>query len=201
MPRIEIPGAHYHLGSRGNNKRPIFIDDDDRRQLLALIARTTRRHGWVVLAYALMTNHYHLVIQIGEAGMARGMCELNGGYATYFNLRHRRENHLFGRRYWDRRLESVDELLFACRYTVLNPTRAGLEPHPGVGPWTSYGATAGLEFAPVFLAKDRLLRFFGQTPKQAREGYVAFVSEGLVQGGPVRRQPPSRRRDEIVPPW
>ena len=187
--RIEIPGGYYHVGTRGNNKQAIYLGNDDRRLFLLLLARTVRRHGWKILAYCLMTNHYHLVLQIGEGGLSRGMCELNGGYAVGFNARHGRSNHLFGRRYWDEPIESDSHLYETCRYTVLNPERAGLVRHPGDWLWSSYRATAGLELSPAFLAAGEVLSFFGKNPAAATAAYIAFVSDGRG-----RRQPPSGKR-------
>lgn len=56
--RIEYPGAVYHITSRGNDRRDIFLDDDDRREFLELLGEVVRRFGWIVTAYTLMTNHY-----------------------------------------------------------------------------------------------------------------------------------------------
>ena len=113
--RIEVPGAYYHVGARGNNKQPIFETDDDRAYFMRLLARTARRHGWAIHAYCLMTNHYHLVLQLSSGGLSRGMCELNGGYALGFNARHGRSNHLFGRRFWDEPIEREGHFYETCR--------------------------------------------------------------------------------------
>jgi len=190
-PRSEVPGACYHVGTRGNNKQPIFLDDDDRKRFLLLLERAARRHGWLVYAYCLMTNHYHLVLQLSDRGLSRGMCELNGGYAVGFNDRHGRSNHLFGRRFWDRHLDSDAYFNETCRYVVLNPIRVGLEPELGVWRWSSYRATIGDDLAPPFLAVGALLGRFGGSPAEARRAYVRHVSEGRVQRQPLDEPPPT----------
>lgn len=184
-PRIEVPGGHYHVGSRGNDHTPIFLTDIDRSMFLLLLGRTARRHGWIIHAYCLMTNHYHLVLQLGEGGLSRGMCELNGGYALGFNARHGRSNHLFGRRFWDEPIETDRHYYETCRYVALNPLNGGLERALGTWPWNSYRATIGVDFAPAFLATDELLARFGSTPASARNAYIRYVSDGHAQ-----RQPP-----------
>jgi putative transposase len=60
--RIEFPGALYHVTSRGNERRPIFSDDVDRRMFLTFLGQTVKRFGWSLTAWVLMTNHFHLVI-------------------------------------------------------------------------------------------------------------------------------------------
>jgi REP element-mobilizing transposase RayT len=186
-PRIEVPGGYYHAGSRGNNQQPIFLTEYDRRLFLLLLARTARRYGWSIVAYCLMTNHYHLVLQLADGGLSRGMCELNGGYALGFNIRHGRRNHLFGRRFWDETIESERHLLEACRYVVLNPERAGLVADPASWRWSSYRATAGLELPPAFLAVGQVLGWFATKPAAATAAYVSFVSKGLGRRQPLRR--------------
>ena len=184
-PRIEVPGAYYHVGTRGNNQEPIFLCDDDRATFLAMLRRAARRYSWTIQAYCLMTNHYHLVLQLADDGLAKGMCELNGGYALTFNARHHRSNHVFGRRYWDSMIERDSHLLEACRYVVLNPVRAKMTADAEAWPWSSYRACAGLALPPAFLSVGDVLGLFGSAPAAAQRAYRRFVSEGHV-----RRQPP-----------
>jgi putative transposase len=157
-----------------------------------VLARTARRHGWLIHTYCLMTNHYHLVLQLSSDGLSRGMCQLNGGYALIFNTRHGRSNHLFGRRFWDEPIETDSHYFEACRYVVLNPIRAGVEAALGTWPWSSYRSIIGADFAPPFLAKDELLARFGSTPAKARDAYIRYVAEGHVQRQPPGDGPPSR---------
>jgi Transposase and inactivated derivatives len=156
-PRIEIPGGYYHVGTRGNDKRSIFEDDHDRDLFMLILRRVARRHGWLFSAYCLMGNHYHLVLQIGASGISRGMCELNTSYAVTSNARHRRTNHLFGRRFWSELITTDAYLLQACRYVVQNPVRAGLCGSCEDWKWSSYRATIGIALPPPFLAVEDVL--------------------------------------------
>lgn len=71
--RLEFPGAVYHLTARGNERREVFRDDDDRHLFLSTLGRTVVRWRWVCHAYCLMSNHYHLQIETPEANLSRGM--------------------------------------------------------------------------------------------------------------------------------
>ncbi len=120
--RDESPGYH-HVVTRGNNKRTIYLDDRDRQFFCLAVTRIAKKYDWTVLAYCLMDNHYHLLISIGEKGLSGGMCELNSGYAQMFNAWHGRVNHLFGKRYWNRRIKTDASLWNTVRY--ISRTRAG----------------------------------------------------------------------------
>jgi REP element-mobilizing transposase RayT len=188
-PRDERIGYH-HVVARGNNKQRIFLTDEDRAYFLSRLDQVATKHGWEILAYCLMRNHYHLLVRIDDRGLARGMCELNGSYALHFNGEHGRINHLFGKRYWNEYLPGERRLLNVVRYIVQNPRRAGsdgpLEKHA----WTSYRAAIGIAFAFARFARDELLRLFGSTPENALDEFRAFC-ETLPGGEPTPEgQPP-----------
>jgi len=176
--RHEEPGAYYHVCSRGNDGRSIYIDEFDRWIFLELFTVVTRKHGWVVLSYCLMTNHYHVVLQIPDGGLSAGMHVLNGEFSRRTNCRHDRTGHLFRNRFYGEPIESEGHLLAACRYTVLNPCRAGLTALPGEWRWSSYLASVGEINAPAFLAVGALHELFGTRPSHARAAYRRFVSDG-----------------------
>lgn len=186
--RDESPGYH-HVVTRGNNKRQIYVDDRDRAFFCLTVQRVARKYGWTILAYCLMENHYHLLISVGEKGLSAGMCELNTSYARTFNATHGRINHLFGRRYWSRRITTDVSMLNVVRYIVRNPREAGGSKKLEAYRWTSYAATIGLAFAEIQLARDEVLSFFGSTPLRAVEAFQMYCSAGGL-GGPVPWQPP-----------
>ena len=69
--RIEFEGAVYHVTSRGDRREPIFVEDDDRQCLLAVVSHAMERFGAQVLAYCLMGNHYHFVLHTRQANRKR----------------------------------------------------------------------------------------------------------------------------------
>jgi REP element-mobilizing transposase RayT len=167
--------------SRGNNRETIYFTEDDFTTFLGLFDGVSRRYGWVVLAYCLMTNHYHLVVQLPFDGLSRGMQSINGRFARRTNVRHGRVGHLFQNRFFAEQIESDAHLLETARYVVLNPVRARVCRRPEEWRWSSYRPCAGLDLAPPFLALDEILGQFGSRPRQARREYRRFVREGLLR--------------------
>lgn len=194
--RIEIPGGIYHVGSKGNRGCQIYADDFDRRMFLKLLRLAVSRFRWACHSYCLMTNHYHLLIQLELGGLSAGMKLLNGTFAAFSNRRHGwRAQHLFRNRFWCELIEDEQHLLETARYIVLNPVRAGLCNAPEEWPWSSYRACAGLVFAPDFLAVTEHLRLFGRSPSAARRAYREFVRDGIGAPPPgVRHRDESRTR-------
>lgn len=176
--RIEYSGALYHITSRGNQRQPIFLDDEDRKIFLDLLCDVKRKFNFVCHAYCLMPNHYHLLIETPDGNLSCGMRHLNGVYTQTFNRRHRRVGHLFQGRYKAILIEKDSHLLEVARYIVLNPLRANLTESPGKWRWSSFRATAALTKPHPALTPDWVLSQFGQKRAQAGKRYTKFVHEG-----------------------
>jgi putative transposase len=168
--------------ARGNEQKAIVRDDLDREDWVAVFMLVSGRFGWRCLAWCLMDNHFHFVVETPKANLARGMQQLNGRYAQRFNQRHDRVGHLFQGRYKALLTQSGEHLLEACRYTVLNPERTETPRRYDTWPWSSYRASAGLEPAPPWLDIDQLLGHFGPDPALAQRRYRDFVRAGLENG-------------------
>ena len=173
--RNEFAGALYHVTSRGNERRPIFRNDHDRRTFLSVLGEAATRFGWSVSAYVLMTNHFHLVIQTPEPNLSRGMRWLNGTYADWFNRRHKRAGHLFQGRFHAFIVEKEAYFAELLRYVVLNPVRAKMVERPEDYRWSSYRATAGLETPPPWLDVSAALAWLDPDQDTAQRAYREFV--------------------------
>ena len=185
--RLELPGAVYHVTSRGNGRRKIYRDDEDRATFLATLAWVVERFGWVCHAYCMMDNHFHLLIETPEANLGRGMRQLNGVYTQRYNRRHRNVGHLFQGRYKAILVERDSYLLELARYIVLNPVRAKMAGTPEDYLWSSYRSTLGMEPAPAGLTTSWVLGQFAKTKPVARKRYAAFVHDGAGQPSPWDR--------------
>lgn len=178
--RLEFPGALYHVTSRGDRREPIFDDDDDRVEWLAVLADALDRFHATAYAYCLMGNHYHVVLQTHRPNLSRLMRHLNGVYTQRYNRRHGEVGHLFQGRFKAVLVDEEAYFLEVCRYVDLNPVRAGMVKHPRHWAWGSYRAHAGLATPPAWLDSRALHnRLAPRAP--LRDGppkYAKFVAQG-----------------------
>ena len=182
--RIAFPGATYHIMSRGDRRREIYRDDVDRRLFLDLLAREVRQQRWRLLAYCLMGNHYHLLLDTPESNLVPGMRRLNGVYSQKFNRRHGQVGHVMQGRYKSILVDREAYLLELARYIVLNPVRAGVVSAAQEWAWSSFRATAGIVPAEDWLACDLVLHHFSDKSTIARKIYQDFVLAGVDAPSP-----------------
>lgn len=183
--RIEFPDAVYHVTSRGDRREAIFVDDDDRRRLLALVKQAMDRFDAVVLAYCLMSNHYHFVLQTRRANLSRLMRHINAKFSQAFNRRHGLVGHLFQSRYKAIFVDRDAYLTALCRYVELNPVRAGLVAVPDDWVWSSYCAHVGLEASPDWLDTEGFHgHLLGRDPRSDEDRqHAQALYQALVLNG------------------
>lgn len=181
--RLEYDGAVYHVTSRGNARKSIYRDDEDRARFLEVLHKVNARYNWLCHAYCLMRNHYHLVIETPDGNLSAGMRQLNGVYTQQFNRRHKRVGHIYQGRFKAIVIQKDSHLLEVSRYVVLNPVRAHAVQGPEQWAWSSYRGTAGLEKAHRALTMDWLLDQFASQRKVAQRRYREFVAAGIGARG------------------
>ena len=183
--RLEYPGAVYHVMARGNQGRPVFRDDRDRRVFLDTLAESHTKTGWQIHAYVLMGNHYHLLLETPEGNLVAGMKWLQSTYTLRYNARHQVFGHLFQGRYKAVIVDGGSDHYFqvVSTYIHLNPARAGLI-KPGrdrlaTYRWSSYpGYLNAAGPTPAWLCRERVLGSLGLGPHDTK-GYAACL-EGRV---------------------
>jgi REP element-mobilizing transposase RayT len=173
--------------SRGDRREAIYEDDADRSRFVEVLGQVAMDFHWIVHAYCLMTNHYHLLVETPDANLANCMRQLNGVFTQYSNRRHRRVEHLFQGRYKAILVDADSHLLEVARYVALNPVRARMVKEAGRWPWSSHRAMLGAAASPPWLAPDELPAAFGKRRGDARRRYAEFVTEG-VGAGPIWSQ-------------
>lgn len=174
-PRLEFPGAIYHINHRGNHQEYIYRDDDDRKLFLTLLKTTIERMNWVCHAYCLMGNHYHLLIEIPEGILSRGMAWLNGVYTQKFNRKYGLTGHLFQGRFKSKPVEDNMQFLMAARYIVRNPVNANMVEKAGQWSWSSYRATVGEIKSPDYLFVDDILACLSTDRRKAQLYFQELV--------------------------
>ena len=135
---INWPGALYHVTDRGNERRAIFRDDQDRRRFLDYLGEAVKKYCLQIHAFCLMPNHYHIEIETSQGNISHAMQWLKTTYTVNFNKRHRRVGHLFQGRFKAILVEKENHLLELTLYIHLNPVRAGLAVLPEDYAWSSY---------------------------------------------------------------
>jgi putative transposase len=179
--REELEGGVHHVFARGNDGCDIYVDDVDRRRYLSLLALVVKLRGWRCLAYCLMTNHVHIVVETPKPDLGLGMRRFHGDYARLFNLRHERRGHLFQGRFGSVLVGDDAQLWAVAAYVAVNPVEAGLCRAPEDWRWSSHPATIGVAEGPPWLHVDRLLWHFGGAGGEARARYGNYVADRLAR--------------------
>jgi putative transposase len=164
-----------HVFARGNRRQDIFLDDRDRDLYLSLLGQVVARQRWRCLAYCLMGNHVHLLIETPEPNLAAGMQRLHSLYAQTYNKRHGSCGHVFQGRFGANRVKTDEQLLMAARYIAMNPVEAGLCDDPGDWVWSSHAAVLGGAAAPEWLDVARLRAYLAAWGGDGRDRYDALV--------------------------
>jgi len=176
--RIECADAFYHAFSRGNERRAVFFDDDDREHFLALLGLLPERFEAEPWAYVLMPNHYHLVLRTLRTNLSRAMQWLGVAYTNWFNARHRRSGHLFQGRFKGVMVEDEDYLRRLLLYVHRNPLRAGLVERLADYPWSSYRCLAYGRGCAGWFRPALALGLFGGRREEFRRTVQEYSEEG-----------------------
>lgn len=173
-PRIFFPGAIYHVYCRTARGEMVFSDPLEAHGFVDTVANVKRLHGFLVLGWCLMSNHYHLVIQTRENPLWRSMARIQCRVARAFNHRH----HLLGR-LWQSRYKARlvrDDIYFRqlLAYVHLNPVAAGLTDDPAGYDWSGHAALIG-RCTPRLVDVQAALRGFGEFPGDPRAAYLEQV--------------------------
>ena len=207
--RIQYPGAIYHVINRGNYRSFIFDSEGARVSFLKCLRECCESQGWVLHAWVLMGNHYHLCLETPEANLVDGMRWLQSTFANRFNRFRGEQGHVFQGRY---KALLLDEAAVGtvCHYIHLNPVRAGLV---GVGEleafkdssfhrlWNPSLRWEFEDFEPALrlpwgledtaegrrLYRDELAELSGDATEQKRMGFES-MTRGWIQGSKAFRK-------------
>lgn len=194
--RIEYEGAFYHVTSRGNQREKIFWDDKDKEEFKKILKRTKERYGYLLHAYVLMDNHYHLLMETPHANIKQVMQNINTSYTVYVNKKHKRAGHLFQGRYKAFIVDKESYLMELSRYIHLNPVRAGIVKRPEDHKWSSYREYIFRSRQETITDTEDTLYTFAKKRAIAIKKYQEFVKEGISKPSPFKKAVGSVLGDE-----
>ena len=182
--RIDAPGALHHVIGRGINRQEIFSDKADYKDFLERLGEILSESNTSCFAWALLPNHFHILLRTGNVPVSKVMQRLLTGYVVNYNRRHRRFGHLFQNRYKSILCQEDPYLLELVRYIHLNPLRAKLVPvykalcrYPYCGHGVILGGSKN-----DWQDFQYVLRLFGDKERTTRGRYNEFVRKGIEQG-------------------
>jgi REP element-mobilizing transposase RayT len=161
--RLEFPGACYHVINRGNYRTDVFRDDRTKAAFEACLFEACEKSQWLLHAFVVMRNHYHLAIETPHGNLVAGMHWLQAAFATRFNRLRSQRGHLFQGRYKALLVEDGDPLAMVCHYIHLNPARARAIPMAQLPTYrySSYWYLRRSRIRPNFLRFETALRGAG----------------------------------------
>lgn len=188
--RLDAPGTLHHVIVRGIEKRRIVNDVADRKNFVKRLGELSAETKTSIYAWALMTNHAHMLVRSSEIGLCTFMRRLLTGYAISYNRRHRRWGHLFQNRYKSIVCDEDAYFTELVRYIHLNPLRAKLVKsltQLDRYRWSGHGVIMGkIEYN--WQNRDDVLKWFGKKEGEAKNAYRNYVEKGIAKG----------RRPELV---
>ena len=196
LARLDARGVLHHVMGRGIERSDIFLSDEDRTDFITRLATLAQQGDLDVYAWALLSNHFHLLIKTGKRPLSSSMRKILTGYVVNFNRRHRRHGHLFQNRYKSIVCQEDTYLKELVRYIHLNLLRAGIVAdlkELSQNPWSGHSALTGKIKRP-WQDTAYVLSSFGENSARGRRNYLSYVRKGaglghrpeLVGGGLVR---------------
>lgn len=194
--RIDAPGALHHIIARGIERRSIFNDDNDREVFLERLGAVLSETTTTCYAWALIPNHFHLLLRTGKVSISTIMRRVLTGYAIGYNHRHCRSGHLFQNRFKSILCQEDPYFKELVRYIHLNPLRAKIVPDLkslSRYPYSGHSALMGYKTR-VWQSTEYVLELFGKNMRTGKRSYGEFIKSGcdmgnrpdLVGGGLVR---------------
>jgi putative transposase len=184
--RLEFPGACYHVINRGNYRADIFGTEGARNAFESCLFEACAKSGWVLHAFVIMRNHYHLALETPQGNLGAGMQWLQATFANRFNKLRGERGHLFQGRYKALLVEPGEPLGQVCHYLHLNPVRAGVVPAERLGEFrhSSCWYLGQPKARPAFLRPETALAEAGglaDTPA-GRRSYADYLAWQAAEG-------------------
>ena len=172
--RLQGEGYFYHITSRGDGRKRIYISRYDYKKFLEYIMQAKEKYKFHLYAYVLMSNHYHLLLETTQPNLSKIMHYVNGAYTTYYNIKRKKSGHLFQGRYKSIVIDTDSYFKELSRYIHLNPVRAKLVNKPDEYEWSSYHGYVSKR-GDKLIDKKQIKMYLDMTEGQYRQ----FVLDGI----------------------
>ena len=172
--RLQGENILYHITSRGDDRKKIYISDYDYNKFLEYVLTAKDKYKFYLYAYVLMTNHYHLLIETTQPNLSKIMQYINTAYTTYYNVKRKRSGHLFQGRYKSIIVDGDSYFLELTRYIHLNPVKAKMVKSPEEYKWTSFHGYMKKK-GDAYINKDQIKLYLNMKTNE----YKKFVLEGI----------------------
>lgn len=195
-PRLERPGLNYYITVRGNARLPIFFNDVDRLHFIDSLSESIKVFHIRLFAGVLLTDHFHLLLQIHQPNLSRFMQRLLTSYAVYVRYHHDRPGHLFQSRFQAQVAQGGDTLLRLARHIHLNPLRVASKDNQAFEEqvhfldhyqWSTWPFWVGLRPVPDYLDLD-LLSHLGDNRRETLRSYRNFTFKCITAEDPELKQ-------------
>ena len=188
--RFEGEGALYHVINRGNYRADLFRTKGAKEAFLECLGLACAKSGWVLHAWCVMSNHYHLALETPAGNLVEGMQWLQGPFSTRVNRMRKESGHLFQGRYKSLVVDPGEGLGPVCHYIHLNPVRAGLCTAEALAdwPWTSLRLLLAPKERPSWYAPEAFLGQAGDLAdtSSGRKRYLEYLA-WLAENEPARK--------------
>lgn len=181
MPRQSrefSPTYIYHVMIRGNERKNLFLDDEDRTKFLEILDEKKQLSKYSLYTYCLMDNHVHLLIKEEVEELSQIMKRINVAYAYYFNNKYQRIGHVFQDRYRSEAIHNEQYLLAVVSYIHNNPVKAGIVEYPAYYRWSSYCSYIDMTL-PIarLIEREIILGLFSRNSKNAIRLFIDYSKQ------------------------
>ena len=175
--RLNQPGLHHHVISRGNANQDIFRDDEDYKQYLILLKEALKEDPLSIFNYVLLSDQLHLLVQTKKEGsLSRAMKNVTREYAKYFNKKYNSRGHVFEGRFKSFAIQD-DKYFFACsRYIDLLAVRRNIAKDPKEYYWSGHHSLGYGQPGEYQIDFHPLYQSLGNSPQERQ-----LVYRGLIQ--------------------
>ena len=178
-PRILLAGGIYHVYNRVSRGEHVFRDEGEVDRFEALLAATKKRDDFQILAWCVMSNHYHLAIRMGEVSLSRSMGYIQHRFSQSYNGRHRVFGPFWQGRYRSKWVGDEEYLRQLIAYIHLNPVTAGVVKDAARYRWCGHREVVGRAVGRRLVDVDETLLAFDSERRSALTGYRAAMSRML----------------------